>query len=397
MRPRVLMIGWELPPFNSGGLGVACYGLANALSKKGVHVTFLLPKRLDVRSSSFDVAFLDIDHEFLRLFAAYEKFYSHTEITREFLESLPNDYLVAASVYAQKVYDVAKKLKPDLIHTHDWMTYLAGESAKHATGAKLVSHVHATEYERSAGLYPNPFIFDIERRGFLFSDKVLTVSNITKRIVVDRYGAMNEKVDVIYNGLDLNSPKKLAPVLSAYKKKGYKIVLFLGRITIQKGPEFFVKAAKIVAKLHKKVLFVVAGDGDMMNDMINMAAKEGVAQNFLFTGFVRGEDRERLYSSADVFVLPSVYEPFGLTGLEAISYNVPVIASKQSGVSEVIINMLKVDFWDVEEMAHKILSVIHYKALSDTIKKESKKELPNLTWEKAAEKTIGVYQQVLLR
>jgi glycogen synthase len=390
---NVLMLGWELPPHNSGGLGEACQGLTKALARKNTKVTFVLPKKVAVDASHMHVVFANLDDELDGVHPAYttDKLAKRYTNTDEF----PPDFVRGAMAYAKKIEKIAKKYKADLVHAHDWMTFPAGIRAQELLSVPLITHIHSTEYDRTGGNFPNTFVYNIEKEGVQKADRVLSVSNLTKRIVASEYGIHTEKIDVVYNGVDTFSKDQLPFALSSLKDMGYKIVLFLGRITLQKGPEYFVHAAKRISEYEKKVMFVVAGSGDMQEQMMNEAINLGIMDKFLFTGFIRGEDKDRIYQAADVYVMPSVSEPFGITTLEAVANNTCVLVSKQSGVSEVLTHILKTDFWDTEEMANKIISLLRYPALQVDLKTNGKSELKNVNWDKAADKTISVYNQLL--
>jgi glycosyltransferase involved in cell wall biosynthesis len=392
---NVLMLGWELPPYNSGGLGEACLGLSKALSKKGIHVTFVLPQKVDISYDFMDIVFANISQTQEQIQAAYLTYQEWLKNLGEKIDSVPADYVSGALKYAERVRDIASKLNADIIHTHDWLTYPAGMVAKEVIKKPLVAHVHATEFDRTGGHYPNPIVYSIEKRGMEYADRVISVSQFTKNIVINNYNINPGKISVVHNGIEEISKKHFPPALSAMKEMGYKVVLYLGRITLQKGPEYFVRAAKRVTDYEDKVIFVVTGSGDMQEQMMNEAAYEGLLDKMVFTGFLRGEERDQIYQTADLYVMPSVSEPFGITPLEAVVNGTPVLVSKQSGVSEVLRNALKVDFWDTEEMANKIIAVLKYSSLKLDLKKESSKELPNVTWEKSAEKCIGVYNQLI--
>lgn len=282
----------------------------------------------------------------------------------------------------------------DVIHAHDWMTYPAGIAVAAVTGKPLVIHVHSTEFDRS-GENVNQMIYDIERRGMHAATKIIAVSHLTRNIIISRYGIMGDKVEVVYNGVEQNGESRLA----AFKKVGIrsdeKIVLFLGRITMQKGPEYFLMAARKVLEEVENVKFVMAGSGDMMHRIIEMAAQMGIGHKVLFTGFLRGKDVEKVYQMADLYVMPSVSEPFGIAPLEALNHDVPVLISKQSGVAEVLTHVLKVDFWDVNEMANKITAVLKYPPLQLTLREHGNFEVRRLRWAGAAEKCSKIYQDVM--
>jgi glycosyltransferase involved in cell wall biosynthesis len=326
------MLGWELPPFNSGGLGEACLGLAHSLAEKGVGITFVLPRKMPLKFDFMNVVFADIDENDLLL----NPYTSSSE--------LPPDFIRGAMKFAEKIEKIALKHQFDVIHSHDWMTYPAGIMAGKATKKPLVAHVHSTEIDRTGGHFPNVNVYRIEKQGFEEADKIISVSDYTKGILAKGYGIKADKIDVVHNGIDNFSAKKLEPALTSLKKLGYKVVLFLGRITLQKGPEYFVREAKRVNNFRPKTIFVVVGAGEMLPSMISEAARSGILDKFIFTGFLRGEERDRIYQTADIYVMPSVSEPFGITPLEAIANGTPTLVSKQSGVAEVIKHALKLIF-----------------------------------------------------
>jgi glycogen synthase len=390
---NVLMLGWELPPYNSGGLGVACMGLAQSITDKGVNVTFVLPKRLNVAATSFDVIYADFEEEEELIQSAYSM---KGWITgRRDTDDIPPDFVKGSIKFAEKIEKIAKKYKSDIVHAHDWMTFPAGIVASKISDRPLIAHIHSTEIDRTGGHFPNKFVYEVEKQGIQKADKILSVSNLTKDIIVKHYGVPQTKIDVVYNGIDTFAPKQLTPALAALKSQGYKIILFLGRITLQKGPEYFVRAAERVLRRHDNTMFVVVGAGDMLPDMMREVANRNLLHRFIFAGFLRGEEKDRIYQSADVYIMPSVSEPFGITTLEAVANNTPVIISKQSGVSEVLEHVLKVDFWDTEEMANKILGIISYPALSRVMTVEGKKQLRSITWGKAADECVRVYKQLV--
>ena len=294
--------------------------------------------------------------------------------------------------YAASAVRLAIEEDFDVIHAHDWMTYPAGIAVAAISGKPLVIHVHSTEFDRS-GENVNQMIYDIERRGMHAAQKIIAVSYLTRNIILTRYGILGEKVEVIYNGVEQNGENRMA-----FNKVGIrndeKIVLFLGRITMQKGPEYFLMAARKVIEEIENVKFVMAGTGDMMHRIIEMAAQLGIGHKVLFTGFLRGDDVQKVYQMADLYVMPSVSEPFGIAPLEALNHDVPVLISKQSGVAEVLTHVLKVDFWDVNEMANKIVAVLKYPPLQLTLREHGNFEVRRLRWAGAAEKCLRVYREV---
>ena len=385
------MLGWELPPYNSGGLGVACLGLARSLANQGVAVTFVLPQK-----QKFNIDFLNLVFADIKFSDKLESSYTPSILFEELkLKNPISDFVSAALLFGKRVGEIAGKYNPDIIHAHDWLTYPAAIAAKKVTAKPLVSHVHSTEFDRTGGHFPNPEVFEIERKGLEYSDRVISVSNFTKNILIGNYGIKPDKINVVHNGCEQIEKSEFPPALTALKELGYKIVLYLGRITLQKGPEYFIRAAKKVTDYNPKTLFVVAGSGDMQEKMIAEASYLGIMDKVMFTGFLRGDEKNKIYQAADVYVMPSVSEPFGITPLEAIANGTPVLVSKQSGVSEVLSNVLKTDFWDIDDMADKILAVLKYKSLTSDLRKESGKELPNINWDEAARKTIDIYKQLL--
>ncbi|MFC1600684.1 glycosyltransferase family 4 protein, partial [Patescibacteria group bacterium] len=303
--------------------------------------------------------------------------------------------VAAALKFGERVLDIAKRFDGDLVHSHDWLTFPAGMVSKSVIGKPLVAHVHATEIDRTGGHYPNPDVFEIEKRGLSVADRVISVSEFTKNNLVQHYALSPKKISVVHNGVTEMENKEYPEALSQMKKLGYKIVLYHGRITLQKGPEYFIYAAKKVLDYKDKVLFVVSGSGDMQGWMMEEAARLGIMERVIFAGALWGDDAYRMMQSADLLVMPSVSEPFGIVPLEAVANKTPTLISKQSGVSEVLKNCLRVDFWDVDEMANKIIALLSYKELGSVIVKESEKELPNINWEKAAGKVLGVYNQLV--
>jgi glycogen(starch) synthase len=397
---RVLMFGWEFPPHNSGGLGTACYGLTKALSKAKTKITFVLPKELPGMKHDFlDIRFANLQKiKFERLGVLLYPYVTE----QSYLEELEKTGKV--SMYGLHLFEevgrygvlaraMAKKEKFDVIHAHDWLSFSAGIAAKEVSGKPLIVHIHATEFDRTAG-HPNQYIYDQEKRGLDAADCVIAVSHHTKNMVVKHYGVDPDKITVVHNGIDLREHQ--APIddtLKWIREAGKQIVLFVGRITIQKGPDYFVKAAKRVIEMNPDVMFVVSGSGDMEGQMIRLASDMGISDHLFFTGFMRGEELLKLYRAADLFVMPSVSEPFGITPLEALANHTPVLISKQSGVAEVLPNALKSDFWDTEDMADKILTVLREKQLRQTLSENGHEDARRTTWEEAAGKCMVLYDQ----
>ena len=416
---KVFMLGWEFPPFISGGLGTACYGLTKAMSKFGIGITFVLPKanrtgysdhvkmlsaegyiKTDELSDFQNVCFKAIvsslrPYVSSQMSEGFEKKRKNNHVsTWQSNPSKPqqmysHDIYEQVDHYARKATEIAFVEDFDIIHAHDWMTYPAAIAVARLSGKPFVVHVHSTEFDRS-GEHVNQAIYDIERRGMHEAKKIIAVSNYTKNIIINRYGISSDKIEVVYNGVESNNGTRF----QALPNKSDKIVLFLGRITMQKGPEYFIAAAKKVLEKINNVKFVMAGDGDMTHRMIEYAAWLGIGHKVLFTRFLRGDDVDRVYRMADLYVMPSVSEPFGIAPLEALQHGVPVLISKQSGVSEVLKHALKVDFWDINQMANKIVAVLKRLPLSRTLREHGYLEAGKFRWEDSAAKVNKIYKQI---
>ncbi len=477
---RVLMLGWEFPPFITGGLGTACYGLTRAMDRRGMDVTFVLPKHIDedhadhIRlispaTSTSDgtpsvqmrnpaapaeqatsitqgsdsapavferIRILDVPAEFIHPYpsekpglpvgeaeaAAGPAHHQHSAIhsagpmthlwklEAAVRSAIPEaegrfssgftlqqqtvdyggDLIGQAERYARFCVAATRHIDFDVIHAHDWLTYPAGLAIAAVSGKPLVVHVHSTEFDRS-GIHVNQPIYDIERRGMHGAIKVICVSQLTRNLCANRYGVPGNRLEVVYNGVDLDPG---ATGIEAIET-GDKIVLYFGRITMQKGPEYFIAAAKRVLDFMQDVKFVVAGSGDQAQRMIELAASYGIGHKVVFTGFLRGNDIQRVFALADLYVMPSVSEPFGIAPLEALGHNVPVLISKSSGVSEVLTHALKVDFWDVDDMANKIVAVLRHPPLSRTLLEHGRFELRRLTWDGAAVRCEQIYHAAI--
>jgi glycogen synthase len=424
---RVLMFGWEFPPHITGGLGTACFGLTKGLSKHTVDVVFVVPKAYGDENNqairlvnASDVAFDLQDDEYKEFWKRIKymevgsniiPYVSPEEFSRvmeenkktgeeytskvfskryEFSGSYGINLMEEVARYALIASGIAAKEQHDIIHAHDWLTYPAGIAAKKASGKPLVVHMHATEFDRTGGNV-NQIVYDMEREGMEAADRVITVSNLTRNVVIEKYGIDPSKVVTVYNAVDQNASEEVA---ENSKKVKEKVVTFLGRITFQKGPDYFIEAANKILQKDRNVRFVMAGSGDMLNRMIKRVAQLRIADRFHFTGFLKGDDVNNMFAMSDVFVMPSVSEPFGIVPLEAMKSNVPVVISKQSGVAEVLNHALKVDFWDIDALADSIYGLCHYNGLSQMFKKYGKKEVENLKWENSALKVKQVYQEL---
>jgi glycogen synthase len=446
---RILMFGWEFPPHMSGGLGTACFGITKGLAAMGHEITFVLPrtKAEEERSHVELVSASEVpvplacpeagtSGDFgdgsvagggetpapflspkLRVTPVasplspyltqrrYEELVSgrrpaasrakQPDNGGRGLLSIPGDYgpdLIAEVVrYGRVAGVIAGAGHFDVIHAHDWMTIPAGLTAKKASGVPLVLHIHALEFDRS-GENVNQDIYDLERHGMEAADHIIAVSHYTKRMIVERYGIDPRKVTAVHNAVYRNEARK---AYHGGRKKSAKLVLFLGRITFQKGPDYFIDAAARVLKALPEVKFVMAGAGDMMPRMIERVAELRLGRHFHFTGFLRGADIERIFTMSDLYVMPSVSEPFGISPLEAMMCDVPVIISRQSGVAEILKGAMKVDFWDVNEIANKIIAILKYPVLAAEVVARAREDLRSIHWDNAAARIVEVYRQVL--
>lgn len=396
---KVLMFGWEYPPYKSGGLGTACYGLTKGLKNNDVDIIFVLPRgdkgkadnsyvKMLIASDYGSIKFIGIP-TLLRPYITSES-YKMMKGQKGGGSIYGEDLFQEVYNYAQMARLIAEKEDYDIIHCHDWMTYPAGIEAKKVSGKKLVVHLHATEFDRTGGNSVNEYVYNIEKDGFEKADRVIAVSNFAKNMITQHYGINPEKIDVVHNAVEKEHKK-----FQELKPGKESLILFLGRITLQKGPEYFVYAAKKVLEKRKDVKFVMVGTGDMLERMINLTIDLGINDHFLFTGFLEGEALDKVYSMARLYVMPSVSEPFGITPLEAITNGTPVLISKQSGVSEVLQHALKVDFWDVNEMANKMLAVLKHDELHQTLRDNAQAQVHSVSWDKSARKVLDVYKKVL--
>ena len=420
---KVLMLGWEFPPRIAGGLGVACYGLVKGLVHHGVSVTFVMPLRSGQEPPNsyrlLGANEIDIPADSTRTITFWRqvRFYGVETALGPYLEQLERPILTFDAVpepiqeatptgpfrlfftgkygadllgevyrYAYAVSFIAEREQFDLIHAHDWLTYPAGIALKRLTGKPLIVHIHATEYDRS-GENPNPTIREIEAQGFAEADLIIAVSFYTRSIVVDKYGIPPQKVWVIHNAV---LPKDRQPIERPAHRR--KVVTFLGRVTYQKGPEYFVEAAARLAPRLPEAHFVIAGTGDKLRSIIHRVAELRLGSRFSFTGFLPPREVEQLFDLSDVYVMPSVSEPFGISALEALRAGVPVIISKQSGVAEVLRYALKVDFWDVDRLADLIYGVLRYPAITRFFRRFAQDELSQLQWEKSSARVVEAYK-----
>ncbi|MDR1780802.1 MAG: glycosyltransferase [Tannerella sp.] len=417
---KALMFGWEFPPHILGGLGTASYGLFKGMAKQSdMEITFVMPKPWGDEDQSFlkiigacntPVVYRNVSYDYvaerLAKFMDPAKYFElrdhiYDDFSYRYVNDLgciefsgryPDNLLEEINNYSIVAGVIARTEHFDIIHAHDWLTYPAGIHTKMVSGKPLVIHVHATDYDRSRGNV-NPDVYNIEKNGMDYADRILTVSNMTRQTVIDKYHQDPNKVITVHNAVEPLSPD----ILAITDKRGVtdKIVTFLGRITMQKGPEFFVEAAAKVLGKTKNVRFVMAGSGDMMDKMIRLAARRNISDRFHFTGFMKGKQVYEIFQSSDVYVMPSVSEPFGISPLEAMQCGVPSIISKQSGCAEILDYAIKVDYWDIEALADAIYGLISYPELHAFLRDEGLKEVNNIKWEYAGMKVRNIYNEVL--
>lgn len=416
---KALMFGWEFPPHILGGLGTASYGLTKGMHNNGdMEISFVIPKPWGDEEKGFaniiganctPVAWRDVNRDYVEgrigkvmdpqlYYDLRDHIYADFNYMRlndlgciEFSGRYPDNIIEEINNYSIVAGVIARTIPCDIIHSHDWLTYPAGIHAKNVTGKPLVIHVHATDFDRSRGNV-NPTVFGIEKDGMENADHIITVSDLTRRTVIDKYGISPDKVTTVHNAVIplsedlLNIPRRV---------KKDKVITFLGRITMQKGPEYFVEAAAKVLQKNRNVRFVMAGSGDMMDAMIRLAAKRNIADRFHFTGFLRGRQVYEMLADSDVYVMPSVSEPFGISPLEAMEMGVPSIISKQSGCAEILDYVIKTDYWDIDAMADAMHALVSYPGLHNMLRDKGIEEIHQITWEKAGKKVIDIYRQVI--
>jgi len=425
---KILMFGWEFPPHISGGLGTACYGLTKGLNSLGnMEILFVVPKAhgdedqqtakiiganeislgdtiTDYQKFLQKISFIEVNsklipytspEEYNRLqeldqSGKKELIYTRLSGKFEFTGSYGTSLFQEISNYAIVASQIGKTYDFDVIHAHDWLTYPAGMAAKYISGKPLIIHVHATDFDRSGGSV-NPGVFNIEKKGMEAADTIVAVSNLTRSTIINNYGIDPGKVVTVYNAVE-----PIGDIESFGNLKGVndKVVTFLGRVTLQKGPEYFIEAAHRVLQKMQNVRFVMAGSGELLVNSIHRIAKLRIGNRFHFTGFLKSDDVKKMFALSDVYVMPSVSEPFGISPLEAMQSNVPVIISHQSGVSEILQHAIKIDFWDINAMADAIYGILNYPGLSKYFRKYGKSEVDNLKWENTAVKMRDIYMSL---
>ena len=413
------MFGWEFPPHILGGLGTASYGLTKGMWENGdMDITFVIPKPWGdedrhfahiLGANSTPVVWRDVNWDYVQnrignvmdpqtyydlrdhIYADFNYMRTNDLGCIEFSGRYPDNLLEEINNYSIVAGVIARTVPCDVIHSHDWLTYPAGIHAKQVTGKPLVIHVHATDFDRSRGNV-NPTVYGIERDGMNNADHIITVSELTRRTVIEKYGQDPAKVTTVHNAVEPLSDE----IRNIKMPRGKdKVITFLGRITMQKGPEYFVEAASMVLHKTHNVRFVMAGSGDMMEKMIRLAADRDIADRFHFTGFLKGRQVYEMLADSDVYVMPSVSEPFGISPLEAMQMGVPSIISKQSGCAEILENVIKVDYWDVHAMADAMFALVNYPALHNHLRDKGLAEIDTIQWKKAGAKVINIYNQVI--
>ncbi len=400
------MLGWELPPHNSGGLGVACLNMARALARQGVDIDFVVP---------YTATHPDID--FMQIISAtkLDPIYRYGGGSYESLRILEKIIPTTEHTELLSIRDIQKqycdfidshplKTRPELIHAHDWLTYEAGILAKKKYGSPLIAHVHATEFDRAGMHTGNPLIHEIEYEGLMMADRIIAVSEATKRIVHQKYSIPLNKIEVVYNSLDENYEtsdyhfeQTTYKYLTKLKSEGWTVISTVGRFTVQKGLHNLMHAAALAVSKNPKLVFVFAGDGEERNELIELAADLGISKNVIFTGFIRGKKLRDIYSISDVFIMSSISEPFGLTALEAAHHGDALILTKQSGVSEVIWSAMTYDFWDTDKLANEIVSIADNPALRETLQTNVKNEYHKITWNEVAKKCMRIYNKTITK
>lgn len=400
---KILMLGWELPPHNSGGLGVACFNLAKALSQQGVEIDFVVPYTAPHEEIDFMkvVSATKVDPLFRYGGSAYD---SENVSEKRFSSSEKSEKMSIRDIqaeYCDFVEEYLMEYKPEAVHAHDWLTFEAGMIAKKNFGIPFIAHVHATEYDRSGMMGGNPLIHEIEQEALLMADMICAVSESTKSIIHEKYGIPLSKIVVVYNSLGedffterYNYNADDYSYLKFLKSQGYTVVSTLGRLTVQKGLFHLMRAAKLAISKNPKLMFVLAGSGEERDELIEMSAELGISENVMFTGWVSGKRRRDIYQVSDIFVMSSISEPFGLTALEAAHHKDALILTKQSGVAEVLKSVMTYDFWDEVKLADQILAISKSDALKSELMDGVFKEYRNISWENVANKCMMVYNMI---
>lgn len=415
---NILMLGWELPPYNSGGLGVACYHMAKALAKSGVSIDFVLPysahhsgidfmnihAATNIRLANVAISSCNSADDNKSNSNGFIDPYVYSnfdliEDPQDLANGTPKSMRGIQKYYIRFIEHFVKDYKPDAIHAHDWLTMEAGMRAKELTGAPLIIHVHATEFDRSGDLSGNPLVHEIEYQGLMMADRIIAVSGITKNIIIEKYNIPADKIEVVHNGIDIDSFANHEYDLSTYKyieslkNEGYCVVTVLSRFTVQKGMTHFIRGAARACEKIDNLVFLLVGNGEQRDELIKLSADLGISDKTFFTGFVRGKQWRDAYNVADIFVMSSVSEPFGLTALEAAHHNTALIISKQSGVGEILHSIFRYDFWDVDMLADQIIGIATSPALKQSLTENVKNEYSRISWNDVAKKCAELYMK----
>lgn len=394
------MLGWELPPHNSGGLGVACYHMSKALALQGAKIDFVVPYDAHHPETEFMTIHAATQLSPLERYGlgAYD---SNAKYESDLSAADMNDLKDMRGVqkrYVKYIETLVKKVKPEAIHAHDWLTMEAGIRAKELTDAPLIVHVHATEFDRSGEKFGNPVVHEIEYQGLMMADRIIAVSGITKSIIIQKYGIPADKIEVVYNAIDVASlghhdyDRRTYNYLESLKEEGYTVVATVTRFTIQKGLTHFIRAAARASEKYDKLVFLLAGDGEQRDELLRLSADLGIADRVFFTGFVRGKQWRDAYNVADIFVMSSVSEPFGLTALEAAHHDSALIITRQSGVGEVLHSIFRYDFWDIDVLADQMVGIATSPALSQELKQNIKHEYSRISWNDVAKQCLNIYR-----
>lgn len=395
---KVLMLGWELPPHNSGGLGVACYQMCKELATQSVSIEFIVPY-----TAKHNIDFMKVTaatpqdvKDVIKSGIAYDSFkFIHDDGSEEWVSIFDQH-----RIYERGIESISRLGDFDIIHAHDWLTFRAGMRAKELSGKPLIVHVHATEYDRSGGNAGNPLVEEIEYMGMMLADRVITVSEYTKQVVMKHYRIPGDKIEVVHNSIDIGSyPEQSGDNLYTYldvmRQSGWRVISYIGRLSVQKGLTNLLQAMRGVVDRAPKTLLLFIGSGEQYEELVNMAADLGLAANVLFVDFQRGKALTDGFAVSDLFVMPSVSEPFGIAPLEAIALGTPTLVSKQSGVTEVVRNCLTTDFWDIDKMVDDISSVVMHDELRDELHKQSYAEFCRMNWATSAQKLRTVYENAV--
>lgn len=397
---NILMLGWELPPHNTGGLGVACHELSRQLAIDGACVRFVVPYRATHDTSHYMVeSATDYPVEVIMgQFGAY----GHPDTSYDKNIPVMDGDMPIRCLQQKYIAHVEKSVRvnpPDIIHAHDWLTYEAGIRAKQITGRPLIAHVHATEFDRAGGGSGHPLIHEIEYQGLCMADRIIAVSGITKQLIIDKYQIPADKIDVVHNSINVSTfdeswySEATYRYLHAMKQRGHQVVVSVSRFTVQKGLDHLVRGFARARTYNPRLLLLLVGDGEQRDELMDLAAELGVGEHVLYSGFVRGRQWRDAYRIGDIFVMSSVSEPFGLTALEAAGCGNAIIITKQSGVGEVLQNVVRYDYWDDEKLANALIGISDRRALRYQLAAKAREEFEKLSWAQVASRIFKLYQR----